>query len=46
MVGRLARGAYLLILVVMIAAYALQAAKSDPGPRDEAPKAPTGRMYS
>lgn len=46
MVGRLARGAYLLILVVMIAAYALQAAKSDPSPRDEAPKAPAERMYS
>ena len=43
MVGRLARGAYLLILVAMIAAYALQAAKSDPAPRDEAP---VGHIYS
>jgi hypothetical protein len=43
--ARLARGAYLLVLVAMIAAYALQAAKSDPGPRDE-PPLPTDRMYS
>jgi hypothetical protein len=46
MVGRLARGAYLLILVTMVVAYAFQAAKSDPSPRDETPKLPTDRMYS
>ena len=46
MVGRLARGAYVLILVVMVVAYAFQAAKSDPSPRDETPKAPAERMYS
>lgn len=43
MVGRLTRGAFLLILVVMIAAYAVQAAKSDPEPRKDEP---LGRMYS
>ncbi|HVZ52986.1 MAG TPA: hypothetical protein VG986_13530 [Pseudolabrys sp.] len=45
MVGRLARGAYLLILVGMIVAYALQAAKSDPSPQNDTPPLPTDRMY-
>jgi len=46
MVGRLARGAYLLALVAMIAAYALQAARSDASPHDATPQLPTDRMYS
>lgn len=43
MMGRLTRAAYLLILVVMIAAYAMQAARSEPEPRKDEP---IGRMYS
>ena len=43
MLERLALGAFLLMLVAMIAAYAMQVAKSQPEPRQDEP---VGRMYS
>jgi hypothetical protein len=44
MLSKMARGAFLLLLAVMIAAYALSAAKSEqPAPRDEQR---TWRMYA
>jgi hypothetical protein len=44
MLSKMARGTFLLILAVMIAAYAFSAAKSDqPAPRDDQP---VWRMYA
>jgi hypothetical protein len=44
MIARVTRAAFLLILVGMIAAYAVQVANSQPEP--QGPPLPTDRMYS
>jgi hypothetical protein len=45
MLGRLARGAYLLTLALMIVAYAMSAAKSSPPPAMPTPDEPVAMWY-